>query len=335
MKTPSSVPSKPLTADDLPLGLGPLSDEDYEALVEAVEEMSQPVTPPKPTPTPKDPPIPGEQSRAHLLGSAGASESHGYDRRGEGRAGVVETGETIEMHFQASQTIPKARVVFARKDISLDEEFVEKIEDACNKDDIQELLNLLERNGQFVPLSITLGGRIIITESKTVASQSAFDTQKDELRAAATGRYVYDGVTIKGDAAAGIGKEHERENKLTIQQKSMTMVTIGGDGREATSQTDELGTHWIDTVAPFLGWKTIGFEPRALVPIIEFLDKKYADKCKDMLRKHFVAHLGGRLEQDGWRHRRHNIQTRHQGCQPTQEFRREPRWQHRRDETGL
>ena len=116
--------------------------------------------------------------------------------------------------------------------------------------------------------------------------------RKKTKHAAAAGKYVYDGVTIKGDAAAGIGKEYERENTLTVQQKTMTMVCIGGDNREATSQTDELGTHWIDTVAPFLGWKIIGFEPKALVPIIEFLDKEYADKCKAMLQKHFVAHLG-------------------------------------------
>lgn len=223
---------------------------------------------------------------------AGVPDIFEFSTSASHKTGVVETGENIEMHFQASQTIPKVRVVFARTDISLDEKFVEKIEAACNKDDIQQLLNLLERNGQFVPLSITLGGRIIISESKKINSQSAFDTQKDELRAAATGRYVYDGVTIKGDAGAGLGKQHEREIKLSDQQKSMDMITIGGDERTATSETDELGRHWIDTVAPFLGWKTIGFEPKALVPIIEFLDKEYADKCKAMLRKHFVAHLG-------------------------------------------
>ena len=228
--------------------------------------------------------------QGHL--GAGVPDIFEFSTSASHKTGVVETGENIELHFQASQMIPKARVVFKKTDISLDEEFVEKIKDACNKNDIAELLNLLERNGQFVPLSISLGGRIIITESKTVASRSAFDTQKNELHAAAAGKYVYDGVTIKGDAAAGIGKEYERENTLTVQQKTMTMVCIGGDGRQATSQTDELGTHWIDTVAPFLGWKIIGFEPKALVPIIEFLDKECADKCKAMLRKHFVAHLG-------------------------------------------
>jgi MAC/Perforin domain len=222
---------------------------------------------------------------------AGVPDIFEFSTSASHKTGVVETGENIELHFQASQTIPKVRVVFKRADISLDEKFVKKIEDVCNKDDILGLLNLLERNGQFVPLSITLGGRIIITESKKVASRSAFDTEKDELQAAAKGKYVYDGVTIKGDAAAGIGQHDEREIKLTDQQKNMNMVTIGGDERAATSLTDKLGTHWIDTVAPFLGWKIIGFEPRALVPIIEFLDKEYADKCKAMLRKHFVAHL--------------------------------------------
>jgi Jacalin-like lectin domain len=223
---------------------------------------------------------------------AGVPDIFEFSTSASHKSGVVETGEKIEMHFQASQTIPKVRVVFKKKDISLDGQFVEDVAAACDKDDILELLNLLERNGQFVPLSITLGGRIIISESTDIDSQSAFDTQKNELRVAASGRYVYDGVTIKGDAAAGIGKHDERENTLTDQQKGMTMKLVGGDEREATSETDELGTHWIDTVAPFLGWKTIGFEPKALVPIIDFLDEKYRDKCKEMLRKHFVAHLG-------------------------------------------
>ena len=53
--------------------------------------------------------------------------------------------------------IPKARVVFKKTDISLDEEFVEKIEDACNKNDIAELLNLIEAGMvSSVPLSALL-----------------------------------------------------------------------------------------------------------------------------------------------------------------------------------
>ncbi len=208
------------------------------------------------------------------------------------KTGIVEANENIELHFQASQTIPKARVVFKREDISLDENFVTKIEGACNKDDVEELLRVLQRNGEFVPLSITLGGRIIISESKTVDSRTTFETQATALKVAASGKYEYDGVTIDGHADIGIGKKHEREIRLSNQQKNMTMTTVGGDERTATSLTDELGTHWIDTVAPFLNWKIIAFEPKALVPVIDFLDDKYRDQCKAMLRKHFVAHLG-------------------------------------------
>ena len=57
MKTPSNSPS-PVTAADKPMVSANISDEDYEILEEFVEEMSQPVTPPKPKPTPKDPPAP-------------------------------------------------------------------------------------------------------------------------------------------------------------------------------------------------------------------------------------------------------------------------------------
>jgi hypothetical protein len=208
------------------------------------------------------------------------------------KTGVAETGESIKLHFQASQIIPKVRVVFKKEDISLDEKFVKKIKEACDNDNVVELLNVLQRNGEFVPLSITLGGRITISETKDVDSKSTFHAEGNKLGAAAWGKFEYDGVEGEGHAQAGAGSQHERENKLTLQQKNMVMKTIGGDERTATSLTDELGTHWIDSVGPFLNWKIIAFEPKALVPIIEFLDKEYAEKCRTMLRKHFVAHLG-------------------------------------------
>ena len=208
------------------------------------------------------------------------------------KTGLAETGESIKLHFQASQIIPKVRVVFKKEDISLDEKFVKKIKEACDNDNVVELLNVLQRNGEFVPLSITLGGRITISETKDVDSKTTFHAEGNKLGAAAWGKFEYDGVEGEGHAQAGAGSQHERENKLTLQQKNMVMKTIGGDERTATSLTDELGTHWIDSVGPFLNWKIIAFEPKALVPIIEFLDKEYAEKCRTMLRKHFVAHLG-------------------------------------------
>jgi hypothetical protein len=430
-----------LTADDLPLGLGPLSDEDYEALVEAVEEMSQPVTPPKPKPTPKpkpkdppapkpkDPPtppavadpkdkpltkkyqggdtkltfldlpehrratdttdavmgfgrstttephdvlskmtvgdqilllagnnihlsakttekhkepigsMPGYRMLAHdfrasdesvvrfsgvriLSENTGRIDNFSYAYRqfssalykkfsfggslGGGvpdifdfstsashKTGIAETNENIELHFQASQTIPKVRVVFDRDDISVDEIFVKKIEGACNNNNVEELLKVLQRSGEFVPLSITLGGRIIISESKTIASKTTFDEDVTAVQGAAEGKYEYDGVTIDGHGDIGLGRQHERETNLSDQQKRMTMTTVGGDERAATSLADELGTHWIDTVAPFLNWKIIAFEPKSLVPVIDLLkDKACLEKCKVMLRNHFVAHLG-------------------------------------------
>jgi len=222
---------------------------------------------------------------------AGVPDIFEFSTSASHQKGVVYDGETIEMHFQASQEIPKARVVLKKGEISLDDEFVGQVEAACNRDNVNELLTVLQRGGQFVPLSIVLGGRIVLSTSKTLTSKSQFDAAKTDLHAAASGRYVYDGVTIKGDAAAGGGTLEERDKTLTTQAKALHMEVIGGDQRESSSESDVLGTHWIDTVGPFLGWRTIGFEPKSLVPIIEFLPKGLKDKCKTMLRKHFVAHL--------------------------------------------
>jgi MAC/Perforin domain len=222
---------------------------------------------------------------------AGVPDIFEFSTSASHKAGLLEHSETVEVHFQASQQVPKARVIFKKEDISLDDEFVDSVEAACKKDDVQGLLRLLERNGQFVPLSIVLGGRIVLSTTKKLNSKSEFDAAKTELQAAASGRYVYDGVTVKGDAGVAGGTREERERNLTAQMKALHMEVIGGDERESTSDTDKLGTHWIDTVGPFFGWKTIGFEPKSLVPIIDFLPRDIAETCRAMLRKYFSKHL--------------------------------------------
>jgi hypothetical protein len=231
---------------------------------------------------------------------AGVPDIFDFNTSASHKRGVVETDEVIEMHFQASQMIPKARVVFNRAQLSLDDDFVNQVKAACDNDDVIDLLQSLEHGGQFVPLSIVLGGRIVLLWDAVLKDKSEFAAEINELYATAKGQFEYQGMPFSGNAAVGAGTQHQSQQTRTDQTKVLHMEVMGGDIREATSETGVLGTYWIDTVGPFLKWRTIGFDKKSLVPIIEFLpEKKYKDKCKDMLRKHFVAHLSVQFKMAG------------------------------------
>ena len=79
-------------------------------------------------------------------------------------ASVSTYSRKMTAHFQASQFLPKANVVFRENDISLSDEFSQQIQSALkpksDRDRAIALLNVLKDYGHFVPLDIILGGRI-------------------------------------------------------------------------------------------------------------------------------------------------------------------------------
>lgn len=114
----------------------------------------------------------------------------------------------ITIHFQASQLIPKAKVVIDDTDISLDPRLVAEIAAACdarNPDQVKadRLLGHLMDYGHFVPLSLMLGGRISLMTSKELNDRSEFESVKRQLKAAADARFSADGVPVEAGGGEG------------------------------------------------------------------------------------------------------------------------------------
>jgi MAC/Perforin domain/Jacalin-like lectin domain len=205
----------------------------------------------------------------------------------------------VQIFFQASQLIPKADVVFKEDDITLDQDLITKIEKACSgARPAENLLVVLEDYGQFVPMSILLGGRITLHTSTELSDRSQFEMRKTELKTAADARFSVDGVPVKAGGGAGVGTQTTGTQTLSQQAGSLTMQLRGGNEDLASSQAGTLGTKWISSVGPYLEWRTVGFYERSLVPIIEFLPEKkdndgvtLREKCMKILREYFLSKL--------------------------------------------
>jgi hypothetical protein len=59
---------------------------------------------------------------------AGVPDIFDFESSASYKSGVLASNEKIEIHFQQSQQIPKAKAVFAKEDISLDDAFIKKVE---------------------------------------------------------------------------------------------------------------------------------------------------------------------------------------------------------------
>ena len=203
------------------------------------------------------------------------------------------------IHFQASQLIPKAKVVFDDTDISLDPRLVAKIAAACdarNPDQVKadRLLGHLMDYGHFVPLSLMLGGRISLMTSRELNDRSEFESVKRQLKAAADARFSADGVPVEAGGGGGVGISTTSSTPMSAQAAGLLMELKGGNEDLASSKAGTLGTKWIASMGPYLGRRTIGFNENSFVPIIDYLEPALRETCAQILRQHFLRNLDRR-----------------------------------------
>ncbi len=197
----------------------------------------------------------------------------------------------VTIHFQASQLIPKAQVVFKEGDITLDPEFEEKVSKACSaKAPAQELLGVLGDYGHFVPLSMFLGGRITLHKTEVLNYRSELEAARTKFEAAAVGRFEVD-APVEVGAGGGVKNEQTHTKTLTQHAGTLRMELRGGNEDLASSQAGTLGTQWVTSVGPYIEWRTIAFDEHSLVPIIAFLSKKLERECTRILRAYFLGQL--------------------------------------------
>lgn len=197
----------------------------------------------------------------------------------------------IRIFVQASRIARKAEILFVPDKIFLAQEFTTKIEQACGPgtttQQATQLLGVLEDYGQFVPMSIFMGGRLTLFTSTELNDHSEFDSVSHEIRAAATAK-----LESGSGAGASGGKTGQESTTTTVRQGSQLQSEVrGGDPSQANSQIQDFGTVWQTTVGPYHRWATIGYGGRSLLPIINILPDELAKTCLEILRKYFVSKL--------------------------------------------
>ncbi len=224
-------------------------------------------------------------------GSIGIPGIFKLDMSYSGAVATAERSKSVRIYFQASQVIPKARVSVEEEDISLAPALVEKIRTAVDRGAAEELLEILRDNGHFVPTSLVLGGRITLHTSTELDDASTFTALESKLAAAADARFTAEGVPVEVGGGAGVGSSERAESSIVQQSGQLKMELKGGIESLGSSEPGTLGTKWIDSVGPFLRWRTIGFAPHSLIPITHFLPRDLEKTTLDLLRAYFKSKL--------------------------------------------
>jgi hypothetical protein len=210
-------------------------------------------------------------------------------------AKLTQEGKIVKI-FQASQMLEKARVTFIRDLLSLEEWFIRQVNFAFMDSGgperhATELLRVLHSYGQFVALDRVIGGRISLKTTSKAEYRMAFNAVEHELKAAAAGRFRVDGVKVDAKGAAGVGYATTAESGLKGLEVELKMEMVGGNASLASSEPGTLGTQWVNSVGPFINWRTIGFAPHTLMPILDLLDDDLKGAAIRVLRAHFLRNL--------------------------------------------
>jgi hypothetical protein len=92
-----------------------------------------------------------------------ADAAFGYASAGAARE------QTVNIHFAATEWVAQGRIKIREDDITLDDSFVQKVKAVCESKGwpakkANDLMNVLDDYGHFVPTDIIVGGRITLTE---------------------------------------------------------------------------------------------------------------------------------------------------------------------------
>jgi hypothetical protein len=217
----------------------------------------------------------------------------------------------VNVFSEASHLIPKAKLVINDKHVTLDPEFISELEGLTGTTGTKEqkanqLLDLLTEYGQFVAVSLLLGGRLTFHTVTTLNDKVQYKKVKREFKAAADARFSVEGVPVELGGGIGVGDEDTGTTQSVIQSKSLHMELRGGDENLASMKPNELGrataewkagqnaATWVGSLGRYREWRIVGFYDRSMVPILDFLPKekqKLRDTCMDLLRDYFVAKL--------------------------------------------
>jgi hypothetical protein len=220
---------------------------------------------------------------------------------------------TVRVFFQASQLVPKAKVVFDSADITLAPTFVDRIAKAC-LGKAEDLLDTLQEYGHFVALTKILGGRMTLDKTTDISDKSQIDARERELTTDADARFAVDGVPLEGGAKLDDKDKEVKISRLTEQALHLHMELTGGNVNLASSKIGTFAEKWMSSLGPSGAWGTVGFPDHSLVPIIDFLPNKIKDKkgdkvifkskkkeeitlkekCKELLRDYFLDKLVAR-----------------------------------------
>ena len=143
---------------------------------------------------------------------------------------MQENEREVTIHLQSSQFIRKAQIVVNRDHISLDPEFIRKVEEAISaRDPAGKLFQILSQYGHFVPTNIYLGGRISLLTSDKQSDRSKFETAKHEFGAAAKGRFTVDAIPLKADGSLGVpGRDDDHQ----AVDRASAVIEDGAEGRQ-------------------------------------------------------------------------------------------------------
>jgi hypothetical protein len=202
----------------------------------------------------------------------------------------------VTIHFAANKWIAGAEVVFDPTDITLDSSFVQAVRDIFDSGQdwdkkAEHLLEHLGQHGEFVPLTRVLGGRMSLTEATTLSDSSTFEATKIRFGLAADARFKINSVPGQAGGGNGTGYWTTDDQSRIEQAKTLKMKCVGGNAILADSNPIHLGGEWIDSVATYRLWRTIGFEEKTLVPIINFLPDDLPFRCSTLLRLYIYYHL--------------------------------------------
>jgi hypothetical protein len=230
------------------------------------------------------------QSVAKTTSSFGVPGIFRLDGSWSNAVAMAESRKDVHIHFEASQVLPKAHIVFDFRDLTPSERLLEEV-DAASRKSAVALLGVFKRFGHFVPLSVTVGGRMILSKTTELHNESQFNATQSELKAAAGARFSVEGVPVEVDGGGGMGDWEKLRQIAIAQSMTLSLETKGGIQALASSNEKEAGAKWVDSVGPWRRWHVIGFDKEALVPITDLLPDDMKARCLDLLRAYFVANL--------------------------------------------
>lgn len=181
------------------------------------------------------------------------------------------------IHLLSYYRVPKVKISLTDEMIQIPDAYITRLREEVRSNDHHRLIRFFDEYGFFVPMELTLGGAIHISDTRDFDERIGVENYRLEFTNALNLRLELEDGPASGTIEGGTARRTRQTDTTMIERIRETKIVFGGD-----PSTQDSRNGWMASLNNLATWTVIG--RNNLKPIYAFLtDDALRQSCRALL----------------------------------------------------